>query len=250
MRAAVIGILVAALTSFLVWSYLKRFEEEASGGPRVRVLTVLRTIEAGGILKDGDIGERSVPQAYVDARAIRIGDRQRITNLRVATALDAAQILNWSDLISTSDVRTPSQIVQPPQRAVSVHTEGRSSSLVRPGDRVDVIATLPQPGKPDNRIAVVIMQNILVLGRSFNDGTTTTSSEGTDVALSLSLQQAQLVAVAGEKAKLSLALKAPIDVRIQEDIRDVPSDIIGDHAVKAIAPPPKPMPVPVGGGNR
>src|SRR5512140_2847631 len=99
MRAAVIGLMVACVSSFLVWSYMKRFEDEASGGPRVQVLTVVRTLEPGSILKDADIGERGIPQAYVDSRAIRANERQRIANLRVSTTLDAQQILNWSDIV-------------------------------------------------------------------------------------------------------------------------------------------------------
>src|SRR6187200_1470854 len=71
MRAAILGLLVAAVAGFLLWSYLKRFEDEASGGPRVEVLAVVRTLEPGSVLKDSDITERSIPQAYVEPRMIR-----------------------------------------------------------------------------------------------------------------------------------------------------------------------------------
>lgn len=253
MRAAVISVLVAALASFLVWSYLKRFEDEASGGPRLQVLTVLRTLEPGAILKDGDIGERAIPQAYVDSRAIRSTDRQRITNLRVSTALDAQQVLNWSDIVSSTDERVMSSLVQPGMRAVSIHTEGRASSLVRPGDRVDVIATLPQPGGGDHRAGVVLLQNVLVLGRSAAGtmAASSSSNEGTDIALSLSLQHSQLLAVAGDKAKLTVALRAPDDVRVLEGLSELSSATLTDPEKRAAHFKGKSGPMPVtGAGGR
>src|SRR5262249_44004492 len=154
-----------AVASFLLWSYMKRYEEEASGGPKIQVLTVIRTLEPGAILKDQDIGERGIPVAYVESRAIRASDRQRIANLRISSALEAQQILTWSDIVASNDERVLSNLVQPGMRATAIHTEGRSTSLAHPGDRVDVIATLPKPGSQEHRVAVVLLQNVLVLGR-------------------------------------------------------------------------------------
>jgi pilus assembly protein CpaB len=246
MRAAVIGLLVAALASFLVWSYLKRFEDEASGGPKVQVLTVVKTIEPGAVLKDSDIGERFIPQAYVESRMIRASDRQRIVNLRMSTALDAQQIINWTDIVSSTDERIMSSLVQPGMRAVTIHTDGgRSSALVRPGDRVDVIATLPQPGTVDQRTAVVLLQNVLVLGRNASGANMTGGNEGADIALSLSLQHSQLLAVAGDKAKLSVALRAPVDVRVQEGLGEISSSVLAEAEKRAVAAKAKSGPVQV-----
>ncbi len=248
MRAAVIGVLVGGVASFLVWSYLKRFEDEASGGPKVQVLTVVRTLEPGSVIKEADIGERGIPQAYVDSRAIRSIDRQRITNLRVSSAIDAQQVLNWSDIVSTNDERIMSSLIQPGMRAVTVHTEGRGSALVRPGDRVDVIATVPQPGSNEHRTGVVLLQNILVLGRS-QTGSNALGGDGADTALSLSLEHSQLLAVAGDKAKLSLALRGPEDVKVQERMAEISSSVIATPEQRVAAPKAKVGPVAVGGGK-
>jgi pilus assembly protein CpaB len=252
MRAALIGILVAGLSAFLLWSYLKRFEDEASGGPKVVVLTVVKTLEPGTMLKDADIGERAIPQAYVEPRMVRSSDRQRIANVRISVPLDAQQILNWTDIVAGSDDRIMSSMVQNGMRAVTIHTEGRSNALVHPGDRVDVIATLPKPGSSDHRTGVVLLQNVLVLGRSSGGvgAVTGGSNEGADIALSLSLQHSQLLAVAGDKAKLSVALRAPEDVRVQEGLGEISSAAIAEAEKAAAAAKPKTGPVPVGGGAR
>ncbi|MBS2012708.1 MAG: Flp pilus assembly protein CpaB [Deltaproteobacteria bacterium] len=240
-----IGLLVAGVATFLSWSYMKRFEDEASGGPRIMVLTVVRTLEPGSIIKDADIGERGIPVAYVESRAIRASDRQRIANLRVSSALEAQQILNWSDIVASNDQRVLSNLVQPGMRAVAVHTEGRSSALPNPGDRVDVISTVPQPGSQEHRVGVVLLQNVLVLGHpAAGPGQNT---DGTDTVLSLTLEQSQLLAVAGDKAKLTLALRSTPDVIVVGGIAQKSSKDLAD-------PPPAPThvaaksgPVAVGG---
>jgi Flp pilus assembly protein CpaB len=246
MRAAVIGLLVACVASFLVWSYMKRFEDEASGGPRVMVLTVVRTLEPGAVIKDSDIGERGIPVAYVESRAIRATDRQRIANLRISSALEAQQILTWSDIVASNDERILANIVQPGMRAVAVRTEGRSSSLAHPGDRVDVISTVPQPGSQEHRVGVVLMQNVLVLGHP-SGSAGSIGNDGADTVLSLSLEQSQLLAVAGDKAKLTLALRSGPDVTIQQGLAEKSSKDLAAAPVVAAAPRGRTGPVPVGG---
>lgn len=223
MRAAVIGLAVSALSGFLLWSYLKRFEDEASGGPKISVITVLHTMEPGALLKDSDLGERQIPQAYVESRMIRVGDRQKIANLRVWTPLDAQQIINWTDIVANNEDGRVALRIQLGMRAVTVHTEQASSSIVHSGDRVDVIGTLPQPGSTEHRVAVVLLQNVLVLGRSTTGNGLNGAETGTDVALSLSLSDAQMLAVAADKAKLSVALHAPDDSRIIEKLGEITS---------------------------
>ncbi len=248
MRAAVIGLLVACVASFLVWSYMRRFEDEASGGPRVMVLTVVRTLEPGAVLKDSDIGERGIPVAYVESRAIRASDRQRIANLRISSALEAQQILNWSDIVASNDERMLSNLVQPGMRAVAIRTEGRSGSLARPGDRVDVISTVQQPGSQEHRVGVVLLQNVLVLGHPAG-GPGDVGNDNIDTVLSLSLDQSQLLAVAGDKAKLSLALRSTPDVIIQQGLTEKSSKDLAAAPIVAATPRGKSGPVAVGAGK-
>ncbi len=240
--------MVGGVASFLVWSYMKRFEDEASGGPRVQVLTVVRTLEPGALIKEGDIGERGIPVAYVESRAIRASDRQRIANLRVSSALEAQQILNWSDIVASNDERVLSNLVQPGMRAVAIKSEGRSSSLAHPGDRVDVISTVQQPGSQEHRVGVVLLQNVLVLGHP-TAGPNGMGNDGGDTVLSLTLDQSQLLAVAGDKAKLTLALRSTPDVIIQQGLTEKSSKELASAPVAAAAVKGKSGPVAIGGGR-
>ncbi len=245
LRAALLAILVASIGGLLVWSYLRKFEEEASGGTRVGVLAVLRTLEPGAPIRNEDLAERWIPQAYVESRAVRVGDRPRIVNLRVSTPLDAQQVLMWTDIVvANDDQRAVSGLVQPGMRAVTIRAEGKASSLVHPGDRVDVLATFSQPGSGDQRAAVVLLQNVLVLGRGNepSSGAARTSTDGSDLALSLSLQNAQVLAVASDKGKLSVALRSPEDLRIQEGLVDISSSILVEPEKRAAAVRSRPGP--------
>lgn len=236
LRAAGIAIVIASLGAFLVWSYLRRFEAEASGGPRVGVLMALHSVEPGTVLRDEDIGERYIPQAYVESRAIRVADRARVVNLRSAAPLQAQQALMWTDIIVQSDdKRYVSGLVQNGMRAVTIHAEGRAQALVRPGDRVDVLATLSRPGSSETRAGVVLLQNVLVLGRSV-ESTNAQAADGSDIVLSLTLQNAQRLTVASDKAKLSVALRAPDDVHVQEGLGEISSTSLVEEEKRAAAP--------------
>ena len=238
--------MVAGVATFLVYRYMQRYEEEASGGPRVMVLTVTKTLEPGSIIHDGDIGERGIPQAYVESRAIRASDKGRIANLRISSALEAQQILTWSDIVATNDERVLANLVQPGMRAVAIHTEGTSSALAHPGDRVDVISTVQQPGSQEHRVSVILMQNILVLGHPAG-GTGTVNAEGTDTVLSLTPEQSQLLAVAGDKAKLRLALRGTQDVNVLKDVAEKTDKDLANQPVPVAAAKGKSGPQQVGG---
>jgi pilus assembly protein CpaB len=236
-RAAGIAILVASVGAFLLWTYLKRFEQEASGGALVAVLVTVHTLEPGSVLRDEDIGERSIPTAYVEPRAIRAGDRARMVNLRILVPLQAQQTLMWTDIVQANDdKRDLSSLVQPGMRAVTIHVDGKASALVHPGDRVDVIGTFVQPSSVDNKVAVVLLQNILVLGaggETTGPGGRRNGGEESDLALSLTLQNSQILQVASDKGKLAVALRSPDDIRVQESVADISSSILTQAVARA-----------------
>lgn len=243
-RAAILSVLVASVGALLVWMYLRRFEAEASGGPKIPVLMALRTVEPGEVLKEDDIGQQWIPLAYVESRAIRASDRARVVNLRAAVPLQAQQSLMWTDIVVQNSDKSLSTLIQSGMRAVTIRAEGRAQALVRPGDRVDVIGTLLQAGSTDNRAGVVLLQNVLVLGRSVEP--TSPANDSSDIVLSLTLQQAPIVAVAAEKGKLSVALRAPDDVRIVEGVTEVSSKDLMEPEKRAPLLAPKTGPTRFG----
>ncbi len=233
--ALLAALLVAALGGFLLFAYLKKFEEEASGGTPVKVLVARKQIEPGVALSEDMLATRVIPAAYVETRMVREGEKSRVLGLRMTTPVQAQQALNWTDLaLAADDKRDLSSLIQPGLRAVSVRAQGddKSYALMRPGDRVDVIATLPVE-KSNARQSIVLLQNVLVLAVGLETTQEATKSGNPAqqemlLNLSLTIPEAQLIALAQEKGRISVALRNPDDVKLTEGVADLSSDLLTD----------------------
>ncbi len=222
-RALLIALVVAALGALLLFLYQQRFEREASGGERIRLLVALKPIERGKPITDDLVDTREVPQAYVEDRAIRASDKAKILGLKLGVSLQPQQTLMWTDLLGAGDERRdPATLVQPGNRAVTIRAtrdDSSSTALVRPGNYVDVIAVLPQPGSADARSAVVLLQRVLVIAVGSETSPDAIevgndrirSASDSMLTLSVTLPEAQLLALAADKGRLLVALRNPSD---------------------------------------
>ncbi|MBK6691926.1 MAG: Flp pilus assembly protein CpaB [Myxococcales bacterium] len=222
-RALLIALVVAALGGLLLLLYQQRFEREASGGERIKLLVALKPIERGKALAEDMLDTRDVPLAYVEDRAIRAADKSKILGLKLGVSLQPQQTLMWTDLVGSADERRdPATLIQPGNRAVTIRAgrdDTSSTALIRPGNYVDVIAVLPQPGQAEQKSAAVLLQRVLVVAVGSE-----TSPEGSEAAhdrarseresmltVSVTLSEAQLLALATEKGRLMVALRNPTD---------------------------------------
>lgn len=218
-RALLIAFLVAAIGVSLLVLYTRRFERDASGGERIRLLVALKPIERGKPITEDALTVREVPQAYVEDRAIKEVEKAKVLGLKVGTAVQAQQTLMWTDLSTANEERRDlSSLVQPGLRAVSIRTQrdDTSSAMIKPGDYVDVIGVVQDSAAAtENRTSLVLLQRVLVLAAGFETSPDQMEKrKEMDVSvltLSLTLSQAQLLALASEKASLSVALRNPDD---------------------------------------
>jgi pilus assembly protein CpaB len=240
-RALVIAAIVGLLGAALLAVYLRRFEREASGGEPVKLLTALKPIESGVLLTEDMLATRLVPRAYVEDRAVLERDRAKVVGLRMGQSLQAQQTLMWTDLqIAMEERRNLSSLIQPGMRAVTIAAKSsrdKSYALIRPGDRIDVIATLASPTNKNESNAVVLLQNVLVLAVGVDTGAEVekTANQEDDLLLSLSITvpEAQLLALSTEQGKLSVALRNPHDVRITEGLSEISSSTLTDAASRS-----------------
>ena len=236
-RALIMALIVAMLGGALLVFYLRRFEEEKSGGEPVELITAVKPIAAGELITDDMLATRIVPRAYVEDRAVLSTERAKVIGLRLGHTLQAQQTLMWTDLnIAMEERRSLSALVQPGMRAVTVRStdvqQEKSYALIRPGDRVDVIVTMSQ-GQSEQRQSVVLLQNVLVLAVGVDTGADPTKTgipDRNDIVLSLSLNipEAQLLSLAVEKGPLSVAVRNPDDVRVTEGISDLSASVLTD----------------------
>ena len=244
-RALVFALVVAALSGTLMVLYLRKLEVETGGGAPVRILVANKPIESGATVTDDMLITRVVPQAWVESRAIRETDRPRVLGLKVEIAVKPQQSLQWTDLaVTTDDRRNLSDLIQPGMRAVGIRasSEDQAFALVRPGDRVDVIANVPLPSNEQKRVAVLLAQNLLVLAVGLDTGAETVgpragsgSARESVLTVSATVTQIQQLSIAAEKGKLSIGLKPRRGVDVAEGASEVTSD--------SLLSPPKATPV-------
>jgi Flp pilus assembly protein CpaB len=210
-RSLVAAAVSTVLGMVLLQIHERRLVAEISGGDPVAVVTLLRDLPTGASLEADALGVRAVPEAYVERRAVRETDLDKVLGLKVALALRASESLLWTDLSAgRPETRDLSALVQPGSRAVTVQA-GTFDGLLRAGDRVDVVAS----GAP---VAPELLQNLLVVavgGDTGRDSTTTVvQGKRTSVTLTGSLEQAAAIAEAARSGEVTLSLRNPEDVAI------------------------------------
>ena len=237
-RHALLGaLLAAALGAALLVLYLRRFEQEKSGGDPVKVLVVTKAVARGKPITDEILSVREIPTAYVDDRTLKAAEREKVVGLRTIAPLDAQMVLMWNDLsVSVDDRRDLSSLITPGFRAVAIRAkrEDDTLGLITPGDYVDIIVTLPRSDDlhEERTDAVVLLQKVLVLASG--DRTTSEPVEALDkdkkavppareqtLTLSLALSQAQQIALAAERGHFLVALRNPEDQRTVEGMPDM-----------------------------
>lgn len=241
MKPVPVGLIAAVAGTLLFLVYARRLEIQTSGGDRVDVLVAARTIDRGTPIAEEMLTRRAIPQAYVDDRAIRVSEREKILGLKAAETVGVSQTLLWSEVITTRDDRRDlSALVQPGYRAVTApFASNPTFSLIRPGDFVDVLS-VAQRANSDVHDSSILLQRVLVLAIGTETGTGSVkpagkgkqSAQAPTLTLSLNLQEAQLLSLAAQRGPLSVALRNPNDQRVAENIATLDSTFLDDPAAR------------------
>ncbi len=260
-RALQISLVSATLATLVLFVYLRRYEQRMSGGDRVPVLVLRTAVERGQLLEDEMLAMREIPVAYLETRAVHATDRAKVVGLPLATALEPAQGLLWTDLALAGRARDLSSLVQPGKRAVTLLVrgafDGRDHALIRPGDYVDVLVNLSDgTGRGvERRGSRVLLQRILVLAVGAQTVAAPAgrgSAGGNPLTLSLEVQQAQKLSLAVERGSISVVLRNPEDTQILEDPPRVVASMLSDDADALPGDSrahPSTMPVPIFGAR-
>lgn len=201
----------------LMQMYLRRLEEEISGGPSISVVVAARDILPGTAIDRSMVAVRDLPQAYVQQRHVRAADVEMVLGVNISSEVRVNESLMWTDLsISQNKRRSLSALVQEGMRAISISVEGSAfAGLIRPGDRVDLLFTTHQ--KLDNASAQstsTLLQNLLVLaiGNDLGGLEDSLQTSNGKVTLSVTVEQGQLLTQAEHQGTLKLVLRNPNDI--------------------------------------
>lgn len=267
-RALLIALAVSLVGVLLLVLYLKRFEREASGGDKVKLLIAVKPMERGKPITEDELSTHDVPIAYLEPRAIRDVEKSKIIGLRLGTTIQAGQTLMWTDLATANEERRDlASLILPGHRGVSVMTGRQDSSagMVKPGDYVDVLLTIAENSNgsvgswaSDSRASLVILQKVLVLASGYDTSPETADKMTKDVntmresvlTLSLTIDEAQKLAVANEKGSISVALRNPDDNSIANNLPRVSSTVFNRDDKVVITTTGPGAPTMVGGGRQ
>lgn len=237
-RKAILAAFACAVAGLvMLFLYMQRFEEEASGGPPVMVLVATRDIPLGSPISEDMLGSRPLPQSYVEDRHIPASEAQRIIGVRVTSGVKGGESLLWTDLATTTEQRRDlSALVRNGMRAITIRADVSASfgGLLRPGDRVDLLLTIERGESRDEHVTLPLLQNLLVLASGRDTGgqqrpgerRTTRSGSVNQVTLSVTLEQAAVVALAQEQGNLTLVLRNPDDIAVVENAPETTTDDI------------------------
>ncbi len=185
-KAMGLSLFMAGIATYLVYSSVESIREETvhRNGTPVIVLVAKGDIKEMQALDPAIIEPKEIPKNYVEPDAISYSDRdsstssdlfkQRIKELRGAVALVP---IKKGEQLAYNKVREPSlrtglaPQVTPGKRAISITVDERTSvgKLVKPSDRVDVIAVIDVTSSGGvQRVARTILQDVAILavGRS------------------------------------------------------------------------------------
>lgn len=219
----------------MLFLYMQRFEQEASGGPPVMVLIATEDIPLGNPITEEVLARHPLPQSYVEDRHIPASEAARIIGVRVTSGVKGGESLLWTDLATTSEQRRDlSGLVHTGMRAITIRA-GISSSfggLLRPGDRVDMLLTVDRDS--NQHLTIPLLQNLLCLAAGSDTGAPlrpgerrrTNAGSMSQVTLSVTLEQAAVVALAEEQGDLTLVLRNPNDIEVVENAPDTTTEDI------------------------
>jgi len=228
MGAAALAAMVGAVSFHF---YLQRFEAEVAGGEPRAVLMAVRDLALGEVLTRSVLDVKEVPERYVEERHIDGNDLERVLGARVTSAVQGGGALLWSDLDTMQDGRTLSGLVRVGLRGYALSERDASfDGLLRPGDRVDVVFTAAEEGRAETS---TLLTNVLVLtvGADLGqEGGAALHEGGGRVTLSVTPEQAQVLAQHEGRGRLRLTLRNPQDALVPKPAVAAASPLAGGAA--------------------
>jgi pilus assembly protein CpaB len=176
-KALSLSVLMALVGSFFVYSYVSEKEEQAKRqfGTEVLVLKAKRDIKEQESINETLLELSLIPKKFVEPAAVyfekREEDKETARSLRGLVGTVAMVPVKKGEQITYNKITEPSirtglsPQVAPGKRAVAIPVSETSGvgKLVKPGDRVDLIAIIDMGGGKENRIAKTFLQDVVVL---------------------------------------------------------------------------------------
>lgn len=277
-KALTLSIVMAIFSVFMVQSYVSSLEESTQKkfGTKVLVVQAKRDIKEGEDVNESMLELNEIPKKFLEPGAISYSSDKEGADGEPSQAQKGLKSLGAVGMVAVVPIHKGEQMtynkmvepglrtglapqVAPGRRAVAIPVSEVSGvgKLVKPGDRVDLIAVLEMGGGKENRIAKTLLQDVVVLAVGHNvtgnvarviEGDTfsgkervrtlTEDSNFASVTLELEPTQAQTLALVLSNADntFTLSLRNNDDTDRQNLSSTSVGDILGQDASKARFP--------------
>jgi pilus assembly protein CpaB len=240
------GVVLGVVAILMTKMYLDQQKQEAQAQAKKTlakiqanqsvVLVAKQDIASGSVIEANMLESSIVPNQFIQPQAAT--SIERVLGMITLAPISKSEQISLSKLSKARRESGGSSLASNTpagKRAISIAVDNMASlsGMVRPGDYVDVIATLQVPvqgadGQISSQVAVVpLFQNVLVLAVGQNTGFTAgatsrysekeapSSGGGGLITLALASQEANLIAFVQEQGKMRLTLRSPADASVE-----------------------------------
>ncbi len=244
----IIAVLAGIFAAMLTRQYLSNKDREVQAQldkikrqyRMVDVLTVVKDLPAGSIIKKEDLGSISVFENQLRSDVILQADWRDIVDRKASNSLVRENPIFWTDIEGGMPGRLGlAADIKPGCRALSINVSGASavSGMVRPNDHVDVLGTFtfPSDERPGEMelVTMTVIQNVTILATGNKTAKSSigqqlgSSSSYSTVTLEVTPREAEMLVFAEQmKGRLTLALRNPKDVHYESELPRVDFDKI------------------------
>ncbi|MEA1961387.1 MAG: Flp pilus assembly protein CpaB [Bacillota bacterium] len=219
-RYWVIAVICGLAAAGLSYYYLQGVKERYQPDDLVQVIKAKVDIKQDTLITADQIEVIQSPKKYVHPQAQGVKN-DVIGKIAISKIVAGEEILEGNLLSAGDKAHRLAYAIPAGSRAVSVPVNDVSgvSGFVKPGDRVDIIATVDIP-MPDSQgvekpvaFSVLTLQDIEVLAVGGNPDTVIKKNDsGVDtLTLSVTNEEAQPLVLASERGSLRLLLRSPVD---------------------------------------
>lgn len=181
-KALTLSLLMAVMAVFFVQSYVSSIEEEQKKrfGTEILVLTAKRDIKEMETINETMLQFKLIPKRFLEPAAVsferREEDKETARSLKDLAGTIAVVPVKKGEQITNNKISQPSirtglaPQITPGKRAVAIPVGEVTgvSKLVKPGDRVDLIAIVDPGGGKENKVARTVLQDVVILSAGRN----------------------------------------------------------------------------------